>query len=136
MNSTILNCSEISQLKELCKLRSNWNLLYRERDHGFKIRDLNKRCKGESPTMMIIKTTENYVFGGYTKANWTCDYGWVPDKSAFIFSLFNKLNKPQFMEIRDSGYATMCYIQKYLTFGFDIFIMDSSNTNTNSFSEF
>ena len=42
--------------------------------------------------MMIIKTTENYVFGGYTKANWNCidDINFVADESAFIFSLINK----------------------------------------------
>ena len=125
MNSTILNCSGINLLKELCKLNSNFKLLYRTKDNGFITRDFNKQYKGHSPTLTIIITTKNYVFGGYTKANWTYDGREVRDESAFIFSLINKWNKPQFMEIKDSQYAIKCYIDLYLSFGNDIVIKDS-----------
>ena len=131
MNSTILNCSEINQLKELCKLNSNWKLLYRTKDNGFITRDFYEQCKGHSPTLTIIKTTKNYVFGGYTKANWTCNNDLISDESAFIFSLINKWNKPQFMEIKDySSYAIQCAIDYRLSFGND-FIISDSNTQSN-----
>ena len=134
MNSTILNCSGINQLKELCQLNSNWKLLYRTKNNGFQIKDFYAKCKGHSPTLMIIKTTENYVFGGYTKANWTCDGNYVADESAFIFSLINKWNKPQFMEVKDSNKAINCDIDYNLSFGNDIFIHDSSKTTVYSYS--
>ena len=134
MNSTILNCSGINQLKELCKLNSNWKLLYRESENGFMISEFYAKCKEHSPTLTIIKATKNYVFGGYTKANWTCDGREVRDESAFIFSLINKWNKPQFMEIEDSSYAIQCDIDLYLSFGNDIVIKDANTQYNNSYS--
>ena len=134
MNSTILNCLEINQLKELCNLNSNWKLLYRTKDNGFKISEFYAQCKEHSPTLMIIKTTKNYVFGGYTKANWTCNNDWISDKSAFIFSLINKWNKPHFMEIKNSKYATWCG-SSTLSFSEDIMISDS-NTQYNYSSSY
>ena len=138
MNSIILNCleTEIIQLGKLCRfdLNTKWNLLYRASKDGFKISYFYARCKEHSPTLTIIKTTNNYVFGGYTKANWSCDERWVPDKSAYIFSLVNKWKKPKLMKIKDSNYAIQCNINFHLSFGDDIIIWDSSNTTDNSFS--
>ena len=126
MNSTILNCLEINQLKELCNLNSNWKLLYRTKDNGFKISEFYAQCKEHSPTLMIIKTTKNYVFGGYTKANWTCNNDWISDKSAFIFSLINMMDKPQFMKVESFNNAIRCDMNGQ-SFGHDVFIVSSSN---------
>ncbi|KAJ5072123.1 pep-cterm sorting domain-containing protein [Anaeramoeba ignava] len=54
-------------------------------------------CDNKGKTLVLIKTTEDYIFGGFTKIGWTTnktqwvkkkdDWGWIRDENAFIFSL-------------------------------------------------
>jgi uncharacterized coiled-coil protein SlyX len=46
------------------------------------------KCNGKCPTLAVIKTTNGYVFGGYTTQMWK--EGKVKDNNAFVFSINKK----------------------------------------------
>ncbi|KAJ5070839.1 pep-cterm sorting domain-containing protein [Anaeramoeba ignava] len=73
---------------------------YSAKKDGFDCKKWHSKCdKGK--TLIIIKTKDNYIFGGFTQVGWTNDkskwrekdreddYGWIIDSKAFIFSLRN-----------------------------------------------
>lgn len=127
------------------KINVKWKLLYRASVDGYTAYDFHSKCDTHSNTLTMIKTTDNYVFGGYTRALWADDYRYnhyggqcryKNDDNSFIFSLINNLGKPVIFGIKDNSYA-ICALENYgPTFGYghDIYISDSSNTNTNSYS--
>ncbi|KAJ5077468.1 btb-domain-containing protein [Anaeramoeba ignava] len=106
-----LNFSEIIQEKEDFKKIKEWindnEFFYRmglgfsaERD-GFNSFEWHKKCDEKGKTLVIIKTKDNFIFGGFTSVGFTTDKskwrkenrededGYIPDPNAFIFSLRN-----------------------------------------------
>ena len=143
IDSFILNCSrlKIDQLKQLCNFdfKYKWKLLYRASLHGFRTSDFLKNCAVFSPTLTIVESTENFVFGGYATANWNSTGDWIMDKSAFIFSFINTANKSVKMDISDSKLALRSNFNNKdrrfnngFSFGSDIVISDFSNINYHS----
>jgi hypothetical protein len=85
------------ELIKLCEFSPNdkWSLLYRATRDGFKARDFHLKCDGHSNTLTILKAAESeFVFGGFTTADWNSTGGYKSDPNAFIFSLINNDNKP------------------------------------------
>jgi hypothetical protein len=54
---------------------------------------------------MIIKTTDSYVFGGFTTQDWTNLNSYQNDYEAFLFSFNNPYNETFKMKIIDPQYA-------------------------------
>lgn len=73
-------------------------MLYQGKLHGFAHRDFHGRCDGITRSLVIIETTNGYVFGGYTEIGWgdspTSLGIFKTDKNAFIFSLINSHQNP------------------------------------------
>jgi hypothetical protein len=44
---------------------SKWKLLYRASVDGFRATDFHRKCDGKPNTVSIIKTTDDFVFGGW-----------------------------------------------------------------------
>merc|ERR1712154_169515 len=78
------------------------------------------RCKEHKPTIVIISTRTNNVFGGYTSIKWQRDDQWRKDEDAFLFLVRSSKNyKPDIFRVipRQSKYA-MCHYSGYMvTFG-------------------
>ena len=57
--------------------------------NGSSCNDFHKYCDNEGPTLTIVKTTNNKIFGGFTPLNWENSGGNKYNKSnqTFIFSL-------------------------------------------------
>ena len=53
------------------KENSQLVFLYRASKDGFKGEDFHKFCDKKGETVMMIKTTEGHIFGGYTDIDWT-----------------------------------------------------------------
>jgi hypothetical protein len=66
---------------------SNAVLLYGATRDGFTGLSFHSKCNGKANTVTIIKTDGDYVFGGYTAAEWKSLEVWSLDSTAFIFSL-------------------------------------------------
>ncbi len=93
--------------------------------------------------MTVIKTTNGYVFGGFTEQAWHSNGGWIKDPNAFIFSLINKDKKPfRVMCSNEGEEAIFCYSLRGPSFGgdgtyeTDISIEDDSDVNRHSYSDF
>ena len=53
---------------------------------GDSIKAFEERCKGQSPTLVIVKTTIGIIFGGYATSDWK-EKGPIEDYNSFVFSL-------------------------------------------------
>ncbi|KAJ5070845.1 pep-cterm sorting domain-containing protein [Anaeramoeba ignava] len=109
LKSTII-IQEVEHFKKLKEWINDDEFFYKmkkgysaKRD-GFNSQNWHSKCDEKGKTLIIIKTKDNYIFGGFTKVGWTNDkskwrekdrgddYGWIIDPNAFIFSLRNDKN--------------------------------------------
>ena len=52
----------------------NWRLLYRASEHGYTAKSFHECCDDvNGPTLVIIKSSEGWIFGGYTTQSWSGD---------------------------------------------------------------
>ncbi|KAJ5072764.1 pep-cterm sorting domain-containing protein [Anaeramoeba ignava] len=81
---------------------------------GFNCKNWHSICDNKGKTLFIIKTKQNFIFGGFTSVGWANDkskwreddrngsVGFISDSNAFIFSLRNDKNdrKPEKFTIK------------------------------------
>ena len=70
-----------------------------------------KKVNGKCPTLAVIKTTNGYIFGGYTTQFWK--EGKVKDENAFVFSI----DKKKKYLIKQPEHATGYNQNNYWLFG-------------------
>ncbi|KAJ5069579.1 pep-cterm sorting domain-containing protein [Anaeramoeba ignava] len=56
---------------------------------GFNSQNWHKAVDGKGKTLVIIKTKQNFIFGGFTQVGFNGNTGNINDSNAFIFSLRN-----------------------------------------------
>lgn len=92
-DSKIINTEDLkSKLIQICEFKDkpNWEFLYRGSENGFKWTEFHAIRDNKSPTLLIIKTNDGSIFGGYTKINWNQPGGsneWIADSESFVFRL-------------------------------------------------
>ena len=125
--------------------------------HGFSSRSFHIKCDPYEKTLVVIKTTQNSVFGGYTEANWSGNrfeylllmtdlfeyclkvflFRYKPDPNAFIFSLFNRDNAPLKRACKPKEHAISCRPNQGPCFGRnDIYISIANDSNLNHNSSY
>ncbi|KAJ5069048.1 e3 ubiquitin-protein ligase trim33-like [Anaeramoeba ignava] len=107
-NSTIINDLEYMQkLKEWLDddFYNRMKLGFSAKKDGFTSKDFHRLCDSK-PALVVIKTTENYIFGGFTQTGWTYNkFYWHPydrhysggclcDSNPFLYTLKNPKNDP------------------------------------------
>lgn len=123
---------------KLCEFypHEKWKLIYRATEHGFSANSFHEKCDKIKKTLILIKSTTNYIFGGYTNAEWSSDTCWNNDPNAFLFSLTNNINKPKIIHCLKPQYATISNQSYGPIFGGgnsnSLIITDMSNLNANS----
>ena len=136
MISFILNeKNQINNLMMLCDfpIDQKWRLIYRASQDGFEAAKFHEKCDDKPNTFILIKSENEYVFGGYTEQSWD-GIGYKADSNAFIFSLVNLKNKPLKMKWSQNR-GIYCFKTCGPTFGVgDIAITDQSNTGTVNWS--
>jgi hypothetical protein len=134
---------QINDLISLCEFPAyqKWKLIYRATQDGFEASQFHSKCDDKLNTLVVIKSENGNVFGGYTEQSWSA-IGYEemtvekPDANSFIFSLINLDNKP--IKIKCSrNTAIACRLGNGPLFGGvsgcrDIFIIDKSNKNPTS----
>ena len=76
--------------------------IFKMDENNSKGEDFHKCCDNKGPTLILISTTENKIFGGFTPLNWNNEGKLLIDESdqTFIFSLnlmkkYNIINKKE-----------------------------------------
>lgn len=137
-NSTILTNELGLQLINLTDFAANktWTRIYQASRDGFRATDFHSKVDYYKNTLIVVKTSKSYIFGGYTTVSWD-NLGFLQDNSSFIFSLVNFLNKPAKLNVTSPAHA----IASLPTFGplfgngFDFYIATNANqTNSGTYS--
>ena len=69
--------NKISKPKLLCHAsRGGWETV-----------DFYCVCDEKGATLTEVKSSEGYIFGGYSSASWASSGGWTESRDAFLFSL-------------------------------------------------
>ena len=110
-------------------------MVYRATDDGFGAQNFHDKCNGISNTLVVIKSTTGYIFGGYTNAQWSSHNKYGVDPEAFLFSLTNYINQAKKIKCTQPEYAIYNYSGYGPTFGgrHNLLIIDNSNLNSLSF---
>jgi len=142
MGGTLLTQEDQIQLNKFYENDiQKWNLIYKGTKDGFTIDDFHRCSDSQGPTMTIIQTLDNYLFGGYTSVSWNFHQGvksGVTDRTAFLFTLTNPHGiSPTKYPIKSSGEHAVVPNAMGPTFGqYDICIYPNSNLNCQSFIKF
>jgi len=127
----------------------NIRLLYRGSRDGFEARDFHNKCDNKGETLTIIKSDEDFIFGGYTEINWesiTWNGNVGENNNArrngigyeFVFTLKNPHNIPpsKFNMKQDwLNHSICCDINLGPIFGCnDIRIENNCNSKSNRFT--
>jgi hypothetical protein len=116
-----------------------WTLLYRGSRDGFNVSNFHSKCDGQSPTVTVILTTKDFIFGGFTLMVWDSSGSWKADNSqqSFLFSVKDARNSdPRSFPLVNSAYAIYCHSSYGATFGgnHDLRIADGCNENSSSYT--
>ena len=84
------------------------------------------KCGKKSPTIVFIKTTDGYRFGGYTSQFWPDSY-YLKDEKSFLFSL-DLNNKYNCIKKEWATYSST----DYFSFGNNIYINNNYTKNESS----
>ena len=114
---------------------TNFKLIYQASRDGFDSNAFHSKCDGIYGTLTLIRTTDSYIIGGYTSADWS-GYQYKHDSSAFLFSLSNPFNVSFRSNISQAQYAINANQYYGPSFGYDLLIMDQSNTSISNFINF
>lgn len=154
LNSTIIQTkAQLDEFLPLCNLKSpsELKLIYQASKHGFSSAQFHSRCDHTWSTLTLVKSSDGFVFGGYTEAEWTSDQrlGYKTDSNAFLFTLVD--NSPRKLPVKGRGYETYAIFTHPMngpTFGdafensiyidyadFDLFLSDAANSNRLSYTK-
>ena len=99
-DSFILSNQQLAHLIRLCEfsLKQKWELVYRASKDGFSAANFHSKCDSKSNTLVIIKSDNEKVFGGYTEQTWSGNRVFKSDLNTFVFSFINEDNKPLLMK--------------------------------------
>ena len=113
-----------------------FQLLWKGSRDNFKAATFHSKCDRVGPTVTVILSTKDKVFGGYTSEPWGFDTtgkrAFKYDPTAFVYSLTHKAKcatqKDQQYSIADNSSLGPCF-----GYGHDIYIGDSCNTYTGNY---
>ncbi len=116
-----------SYFKDWVGSNYKWKLIYRASQYKDNSGYFHGVCNDKTPTLIIMKSTDGWIFGGYTTQPWnydysqysgisfsfsnnSIDYGYKHDNKAFIFTLKNphEVEPTRFMSKQGYRYAIYC----------------------------
>ena len=68
-NSQIVDKKYDSYLREWAG-DYKWKLLYRASENGYTAQSFHECCNDKGPTLIVIKSSGGWIFGGYTSQSW------------------------------------------------------------------
>jgi hypothetical protein len=116
-----------------------WTLLYRGTRDGFRSSNFHSKCDGQSPTLTVILTPKDFIFGGFTPIAWDSNGSYKADSSqqSFVLSVKDSRNTdPRSFPLVKTSHAIYCHSSYGPTFGggHDIYVADGCNETRNSYT--
>jgi len=143
VNSKILKPREKNKLVKWLPAKDRkrkWKLLFRGSKHGFTGAQFHAKCDNKgAPTICVIESTMNHVFGGYTTVPWTSSNNYASDSNSWIYlvragkSVTPKSGKWKVTQTQYSVYHNASYGPSFGG-GYDFYLANACNTNTSSYA--
>jgi len=115
-------------------------LLYKATEDSFAAISFHSKCNNKGACLVIVKSTDGSVFGGYTSVGWRGGLSnYIPDTKSWLFTLVNKHNiLPTKYSVSLQEYGIYDRDDYGPTFGggHDFNIANNSNSNNTSYSNF
>jgi hypothetical protein len=114
IDSSILCGNEPILLRNLIEFDTNsFKLLWRGSRDGFQAISFHQHCDNIKNTLVLVKSTNKAIFGGYTTVPWTSPEGdrTEADNSAFLFSLINKNKLPKIFRVKQNNFQETQVLQ-------------------------
>ena len=70
-NTQIANQQYDDPFREWLGNDYKWKLLYRASEHGYSAKSFHEYCDNKGPTLMVVKSSGGWIFGGYTTESWS-----------------------------------------------------------------
>jgi len=104
-----------------------FSLIYKATRDGFAAADFHTMCDNQEGTVVVIRSGEGHLFGGFTSQSWIGN-GYKEDPTAFIFTLTNPHGiPPTKYTITNSNFAISCGPSRCAAFGRDDFYVESDH---------
>eukprot|EP00117_Sycon_ciliatum_P011947 scpid50049/ scgid13206/ BTB/POZ domain-containing protein 19 len=119
-----------------------WQCLYRGTRDGFSAKSFHRKCDNKGPTLVLVKSTDNSLFGGYAEQSWTSQPSkgrFVKSTRSFLFTLQQSSGKgPMRYNVTKTNSALWHHPGRGPTFGsgFDLHIAANSQQSTTGYSSF
>jgi len=146
IESEIIDTTEKALLASWIPLQysnKKFKLLFSTKQDGYTSKSFHDKCNNKSPTVTIVHSNYNHVFGGFTPIAWDSSGSYKPDNSklSFIFLLRSqKGDIPNKFTLKASNisYAIYCDPSYGPMFGNgqDFYIINSCNSSSSSCSGF
>ena len=69
-DTQIVNQQYDEKLREWCG-DYQWRLIYRASEHEYTVESFHEYCDDKRPTLIVIKSSGGWIFGGYTTQSWS-----------------------------------------------------------------
>ena len=74
VNTQLVNQQYDAKLREWIGNNYKWRLIYRASEHGYTASSFHECCDYvKGPTLIVIKSSGGWIFGGYTTQSWSGD---------------------------------------------------------------
>ena len=70
-DTKLINKRYDDKLREWLGSNYKWRLLYRASEHEYTAQSFHECCDNKGPTLVIIKSSGGWIFGGYTTESWS-----------------------------------------------------------------
>ncbi len=107
-------------------------LIYQATRDGWTADNFHNKCDYQGPTITIVKTNKNRIFGGFTTQTWDKLGHYKSDSSAFVYSV--DLGAKFAADPAKNVNAIYCHATYGPTFGDAHFIYIANNPNGNTSS--
>jgi hypothetical protein len=110
LETSILTRAQVKNLMKLCEFRlhSEFKLIYRGTRDGFEVANFHYKCDGVGRTLILVRSLNGCVFGGYASIPWVNSGGYRDDPDAFLFSLINRDHEPVKLRQFKCGQSIFC----------------------------
>jgi len=131
----------MKQLEKWIGSKGKWKIIYKATKDGFDANTFRSFCSSKGPTITVIKSSNGYIFGGYTPISWGSNNNYQYDNKSFLFS-FKNTNGSQAVKMENNGphHANQYSIYNGSNYGptfgggHDIYICSGSNSTNSSYS--